>query len=175
MPHLPPQAILLETGILKKLQPAAASVLNRLADTFQKRANEFTMQQCTNILSSMTLLGQYNVPLNDAIVRRCLPELATADPALIGSLCYSLGIAGYSNHAFLKEMENLLTRKHSKFDAKSLAKAVWMLGRVHYNNEAVADLVQVVVQRATADSASVTVRFICSLFPFFLSLSRYLA
>lgn len=154
------QAILFETGVLKRLQPQAADMLRTLAATFQERtaAADFTVRQCINILSSMTLLNQVNVPLHDAIVRRCTPELPQCDPADVGSLCYILGIAGYSNRAFLTTLENLLVQRSGSFDVRSLAKCVWMLGRVQYNNENVAGLVDEVVRRSLEDGASPTVR-----------------
>lgn len=96
------QAILLQTGVLGKLQPQASQVLRRLSEVMRSTAAQFTLQQATNALSTMTLLGYYDVPLKAALVNKVLPEIADASPPVIASLCYSLGLAGYSDHSMLR-------------------------------------------------------------------------
>ena len=159
------QAILFETGMLRRLQPQALHQLRSLSSTFIARAesHDFTVRQCINILSTMTLLGEPDVPLHDAIVCRCVPELPKTDPEDVGSLCYILGINSYSRRTFLQALESLLLQRHAQFSPRALAKAVWMLGRVQYNNEDVAGLVDEVVRRCLSDNAAPTVRLISAL------------
>jgi hypothetical protein len=156
----PAQAILLETGVLGKLQPVADDVLERLARVLTaeaSRTSKFSLAQCSNIASTMTLLGFYNVPLFNALVQCALPELPTAPPPSIASLCYSLGLAGYSDHAFLKRLERVMEERSGQFEVKDFAKVVWMFGRAHYVNETVADFVQALAKRALAPEASAKV------------------
>lgn len=105
------QAILLQTGVLGKLQPQAADVLRRLSQSMRSTAAALTLQQATNALSTMTLLGYYDVPLMAALVGKVLPEVSAAPPATIASLCYSLGLAGYSDHSLLRVRPLLCQRE----------------------------------------------------------------
>jgi hypothetical protein len=156
------EAILFETGVLKRLQPRGEEGLRAVAALFQDpaAAAKLSVRQCINVLSSCTLLGQFSVPLHDAVVRRCTPELAKTDPEAVGSLCYILGIGVYASRPFCRAVENLLVQRSERFSVRALAKAVYMLGKVQYNNEAVAGLVDTVVQRALADDATPSVRLV---------------
>eukprot|EP00892_Ulva_mutabilis_P012235 jgi/Ulvmu1/9384/UM051_0011.1 len=148
------EAILLQTGVLGTLQPQASQVLRRLSEVMRSTAAQFTLQQATNALSTMTLLGVYDVPLKAALVNSVLPEIADAPPATIASLCYSLGLAGYSDHSMLRQLERIVSERRGDFEVRELAKVLWMFGRAHYNNETVAALVQHLAKRALAPAAS---------------------
>lgn len=148
------EAILLQTGVLGKLQPQAADVLRRLSQSMRSTAAALTLQQATNALSTMTLLGYYDVPLKAALVGKVLPEVAAAPPATIASLCYSLGLAGYSDHSLLRELERVVKARQGEFEVRDLAKVLWMFGRAHYNNASVAGLVQALAKRALSPAAS---------------------
>ena len=154
------QAILFETGVLQRLQPQAPELQRSLTGLFQDSAaaDDFSVQQCINILSGMTLLGQFDVSMHNAIVCRCKPELTKTDPEQVGSLCYILGIAGYTNRAFCTALENLLVQRNDQFSAKALAKAVWMLGRLNFNSGSGAGVVEKLIERALREDASPTVR-----------------
>lgn len=142
------QAFLLHSGPIKRYKEAAreAGLAHAFADAASSPGT--SLDGCINLVASLTLLGDFDVPLIHATVRRAVPELDQMKPDRIAALCYTLGTAGYSNYAFLKAVENTMQRRKDDFNMLSLAKVVWMLGRVHYNNEQVAGLVEYLIGRA---------------------------
>jgi hypothetical protein len=147
------QAFLLHSGPIKRYKDAARKA--GLAHAFEDTASSphTSLDGCINLVASLTLLGDFDVPLIHTTVRRALPELANMRASRIAALCYTLGTAGYSNHSFLKALENTLEQRKDEFDMLSLAKVVWSLGRVHYNNERVAGLVEYAIERALKSDA----------------------
>lgn len=97
------QAVLLQTGVLCNMErPITKEVVARIAPTLRSTAHTFTLQQATNVLSTVALLSFCDIKLIAAVVDRVLPEIPIADPPTIGALCYALGISGYSDHRLLR-------------------------------------------------------------------------
>jgi hypothetical protein len=104
------QAVLLQTGVLRRstVRPITPEMSTRLVASLRSSSTSFSMQQAANVVSTMALLGLHDFPLMAAIVDHVMPELPTADPATIASLCYALGLDGYSDHRLLRVLLRLL-------------------------------------------------------------------
>lgn len=97
------QAVLFQTGVLGDLdRPLAKQVLGRIAPTLRSTAHTLTLEQATNVLSTVALLSCFDVKLIAAVVDRALPEMPSAQPKTIAALCYALGISGYSDHRLMR-------------------------------------------------------------------------
>lgn len=97
------QAVLLQTGVLCNIgRPAAKEVVSRIAPTLRDTAHTFTLQQATNVLSTIALLSFCDVKLIAAVVDKALPEIPSAPAPTIAALCYALGISGYSDHRLMR-------------------------------------------------------------------------
>lgn len=58
----------------------------------------------------------------------------------------------------MQELERVVAARQAEFGVQDLSKVLWMFGRAHYNNEAVAGLVQALAKRALSPSATAAVR-----------------
>lgn len=96
------QKVLLETGpVFNVGPPITKDVLARVTPTLLSAADTLSLQQATNVLSSLALLSFYDVHLIAALVAKVIPELPTAPVETISALCYALGLSGYSDHRLM--------------------------------------------------------------------------